>query len=571
MRHQLRHVFISFVFISFVLLNIFAAPALAAPGRVPAEPVNDGITAQEYSDQQATLFNRISQIIPAGLQSDEVQVELTAQEQTELESARNHSRGFEPQKIGLVKAIPTSMDFSNLRSGQIFRRGGKVAAGTFAETADGGFVWLAELSSPGADAIRLKINHFSLPDGASLYFYNSSGEVRGPYTQTGPNGNGSFWTNSLSSDRGYLLLHHEGPYSEDSLNAVSLVVGGLGHIGRGHPTPSYQDFSSNQCGNNAACMIDAQCGLPAPAAAAANAVAKMEWIRGPYIYTCTGGLVADTDPNTQRRLFLTANHCLNKSNSNLETFFHYTTSSCNGGCPGTVNPTTTGVTKLASGSSGDFALFELGSGTLPANAVFLGWNNSPVAFIHGLDLYRVSNPNFGPQVYSRHSVDTQAVTCTSWPRGQRIYSQDLSGATDGGSSGSPVVNSAAEIVGQLSGCCGYNCNNVCDSASNSTVDGALASYYSSVASFLDPQSSGGGSCTSSTECDDGIFCNGSETCSNGSCQPGSNPCPGQVCQEATASCSSGGCTLLPLGASCSSNSQCCSNKCRGSAGNKTCR
>ncbi len=40
-----------------------------------------------------------------------------------------------------------------------------------------------------------------------------------------------------------------------------------------------------------------------------------------------------------------------------------------------------------------------------------------------------------------------------------------------------------------------------------------------------------------------------------------------TCTESTG----GGCTLLPAGASCTSNSQCCSNSCKGKPGNKTCK
>jgi hypothetical protein len=82
-----------------------------------------------------------------------------------------------------------------------------------------------------------------------------------------------------------------------------------------------------------------------------------------------------------------------------------------------------------------------------------------------------------------------------------------------------VLNSSGQIVGQLSGACGYNVNDVCDSASNATVDGAFASYYNQVAPFL----AGGG--------------------------------PG---------CS-------PFGAGCSANSECCSNNCKGKPGSKRCK
>jgi NS3 serine protease len=105
------------------------------------------------------------------------------------------------------------------------------------------------------------------------------------------------------------------------------------------------------------------------------------------------------------------------------------------------------------------------------------------------------------------------------PRGTFIYSRDITGATEGGSSGSPVLNASGQIVGQLYGACGFNLNDVCDAASNATVDGAFAGYYSQVSSFL---TGGGPSCSAS-------------------------------------------------GASCSADSQCCSNNCKGKPGAKTCK
>jgi hypothetical protein len=83
-------------------------------------------------------------------------------------------------------------------------------------------------------------------------------------------------------------------------------------------------------------------------------------------------------------------------------------------------------------------------------------------------------------------VSTSAPTCTGWPRGERIYSRLTLGATDGGSSGSPVVNSSDQVVGQLSGGCGTNVNDPCDAVNNATVDGAFAFYWSSVQPILAP-------------------------------------------------------------------------------------
>ena len=140
----------------------------------------------------------------------------------------------------------------------------------------------------------------------------------------------------------------------------------------------------------------------------------------------------------------------------------------------------------ASNRKGDFTLLQLKAAP-PSGSVFLGWTSDPVASTNGVALRRVSNPNFGPQVYSEHAVSTSAPTCRRWPRGERIYSRDTLGATDGGSSGSPVVRQDSnQVVGQLSGSCGTNVSDPCDALNNATVDGAFAYYFATVKPYLQP-------------------------------------------------------------------------------------
>jgi hypothetical protein len=110
------------------------------------------------------------------------------------------------------------------------------------------------------------------------------------------------------------------------------------------------------------------------------------------------------------------------------------------------------------------------------------------------------------------------------------------------------------VVGQLSGACGYNPNNACDSVSNATVDGAFASYYGQIAGYLDPAQ-----CVPDPEvCDDGTDndCDGAIDCDDSDC-------------DGDPACSGGQC--LDRGASCSSDAECCSGKCRGRRGRQTCR
>lgn len=52
---------------------------------------------------------------------------------------------------------------------------------------------------------------------------------------------------------------------------------------------------------------------------------------------------------------------------------------------------------------------------------------------------------------------------------------------------------------------------------------------------------GGGGCTSSAQCDDGLFCDGAESCVSGACVAGTAPCAGQTCDEGADVCVPQGC------------------------------
>jgi hypothetical protein len=523
-----------------------------------------GLTVAEQTELQRQLHEELSAQMPAGVGQSPIQVEISQQDLDDL--AAPHAQGHEPLRIGVVKPVPEGV-------GKPF--GKAFTQGVLQKNPDGSFVWALTIITPGARALRVHLTGFSLPQNTAIYLYGENGQANGPYEGKGRNGDGDFWTRSITGEEGQILLLYQGHTPDVDLPKMSFSISEVAHIRGRPPRPETQNTDTWSCSDNALCLVDASCVNAGPAAPAEDAVAKMEWIKLPYVYTCTGGLLADTDSSSQIPYFLTANHCFSSSIANLETFFNYTTDSCNGTCPdnlfsdGTPPPASTvGITVVATGKAGDFTLATLNQAP-PAGATFLGWNNAPVANTDGARLYRISNPNFGPQVYSQHDVDSSSPTCIGWPRGQRIYSVDQTGATMGGSSGSPVLNRNSEVVGQLSGCCGYNCANPCDAGSNWTVDGALAYYWDSVADFLDPQ---GGDCTIDAECDDGQFCTGPETCNSGTCQSSGDPCGGgEICNETSDACETPACNN---DGTCEDGEDCnnCPNDCRSqSSGNPNSR
>jgi hypothetical protein len=395
-----------------------------------------------------------------------------------------------------------------------------------------------------------------------MFFFAPDGQAFGPYIGRGPDGTGEFWTNTVFSSEGVLVLRHYGPDGAADLQSTSFRV-----IDAGYISPRFVDqaiaTTESFCSFNVPCIENASCHNGTPADAAKDAIALMQWISGAFIYTCTGGLVADMDSGSQIPYFLTAHHCIsrNKDAKNLETYFQFSIACGSSNCPGQTNPggiQRLGASVLASSTGGDFTLLQLNQNP-PSGSTFLGWNNTPVANSNNVQLYRISHPAWAPQAYSEQHVNTSAGTCTQLPRGEFIYSTDDVGGTEGGSSGGPVVNGAGEIVGQLYGACGTNINDECDSQSNATVDGALAYYFSSVEQYLGTPVS----CTPSPEdCTDGQDndCDGAVDCDDSDCS-GDPAC-------AVACINPGG---LPVGASCTSDSDCCGDKCKGGPGNKSCK
>lgn len=489
----------------------------------------------------------MSEAVPQGL-GVPISAVVSADEMYEIDHT---PRSVVPERVGLTKPLSVSISLNDV---SLSRLKGRVLAGpngAMSGTADGGYVFTTTLRSPEATALRVHFTGFRLPANAGVFLFTEDGQVFGPYTGRGPHGDGEFWSHTLMGDTVFLQLRHVGPATREDLNGTGFDIAGLGHI---RPR-----FLGGHCSVNASCVVNAECGVAEPAVDIRDAVAHMQWISRSYIYICTGGLLADTDENTTIPYFLSANHCIShgKDARNLENFFQLKAPCGTNDCEDIFDHRanhpqelrTLGAKIKSTGKNTDYTLFEL-KGAAPIGSSYLGWNAQPVAGSEGQLLFRISHPSGAPQAYSEHVVDTNATECRSWPRGDRIYSKDVEGATEGGSSGSPVVNDSSQVVGQLSGACGTNVNEVCDNVNNATVDGAFAAYYDEVASFLDPDP---GSCQPEPEiCDDDI----------------DNDCDGLVDGD-DPDCQGGGDGLK--GAPCLVDSDCASNKCRGKPGSMTCK
>lgn len=517
---------------SVIALVLVAVPGFAAPpafdfGLGPAANPETVGTPRDPGARAAEM--RVLQERLAGRQVEralhrEIVVRLSGAERKSVDEPREVNGKL---LVGVAKSAGVTVDFSPVRGeGEV-----NLAAGTARGSAKGGFVWTVALRSPDATALRLHLTGVDLPAGAELYVYNLAGQAFGPYTGRGPLGTGELYTNTVFGKTLLLQLHH--PENAERLPSP-LRIEAIGVMGKAFVAPRYspegafdlnnpEAFAKAFCASNAACIVNAACQSSAAVNDAKDAVASILFQSGASFFICTGGLITDTVTTSVIPYFLTAHHCISTSAeaSSVETYFDYQTTCANPNCtqPFSNPGETIGSTIKTTGASSDYSLLQLSSAPVTPDGVatYLGWLSTPVAFTNNLPLFRISHPKGSPQAYSEGVVDTAKPTCGTLPRGSFIYSRDTLGATEGGSSGSPVVNGSGQIVGQLFGACGFNLNDVCDAASNATVDGAFAASFPALKPFLDP-----GNCS-------------------------------------------------PAGASCTNNSDCCSNSCKGKPGAKTCK
>ncbi|MFU8832881.1 MAG: trypsin-like serine peptidase, partial [Wenzhouxiangella sp.] len=458
-----------------------------------AVPATRGLDVETGRAQRARLFQWLIESHgspPAATTS----APLTRQDRIDLGLEQCHEcrpMQADPRKlrVGVNKSVGHKVDFSNLPVAAAARGPVVFAGGVVRMTAEGPG-WIKTVSSPEANAVRLMLRDTHLPGEAAIFVYNDLGEAFGPYLGQ----EGESWTHTVSGEAISIVVQFFGDVDRALLARTRIEIAEIVHLGpdfRLAASLSPEPQSGNgHCSYNESCVEDASCydfNDFSYIDDARMAAGHMLFSSGPWAFLCSGGLLADSVAS-QIPYFITANHCISRAReaNSLETYFRYMTSSCGGTCPTRGDfPRTLGSDILSTSSSSDFTLLLLDQQP-PAGSVFLGWTSSEVAFTLGHELFRISHPGGAPQAFSSHVIDTGAPICSSWPRGPWIYSDDVIGATEGGSSGSPVLNASGQVVGILSGACGFNVNEVCDSESNATVDGALAHFFDDVSEWLAP-------------------------------------------------------------------------------------
>lgn len=393
------------------------------------------------------------------------------------------SCGSNAQSDVVGVSLPFGHPFDLSDMGVLAKRGDADLAGGDLTATESAVVWELAVTSAGAGAVRLHLAYLQLPAGAELFFYNDRGEVDGPYRGQGPNRNGNLWSAPLTGDT--VTVQVRAPYGFEGklrfkladvvwLKPEFVVPGGLDENAK-------REF----CSQNVDCIESAACHNPSAVSAARNAIALIAYVNNGRAYTCSGGLINGSGGGAGRPYFLTAQHCINNSAAaeSIAFFWQYATDDCGDPCFSRSQAArTNGATLLTADSSEDYSLL-LCNQTPPAGSRYLGVSTGNIG--SGVTLHRISHPRGAPQAYSRTVSTTGGSHCSARPRSRYIYSYNLVGSTEGGSSGAPVLNSSGRVVGQLYGYCSPTSENGDPCSANYRVlDGRLSNWRDNLEIWL---------------------------------------------------------------------------------------
>ncbi len=399
-------------------------------------------------------------------------------------------------------------------------------SGTWETLSNGQLIWRLRLSSEGAKASALYFDKFDIPLGAAVYVYTSDRKiVDGPYYRNdNPNGSEYMIGNIIGNDITIeyvapMTKSYDGNISSDNTAPV-INIGEFGYVFRGEG-----GFERGQratgLGSSESCEVNVNCSVGADWRIQQRGVARILVREGFSTGYCTGTLINNTS-NDGTAYFLTANHCgPNATSSNFGQWkfrFNYEASGCsNPSSESSINYTDfTGCTKVAEGSNNggsDFYLLKLTSFTkqsaINIGAIYNGWDRSTTAPTGGGagihhpsgDIKKISFFTGTPSTSSYNGgSDMTGATNAHW-KVTWVNSGSKTGVTEGGSSGSPIFNSAGRVFGTLSGGASS-----CSAASYSRYDlyGKMSFHWENSANgttnakklkpWLDPNNTGATTC-----------------------------------------------------------------------------
>ena len=333
-------------------------------------------------------------------------------------------------------------------------------SGTWTELPNGDRLWRLNVICPNALSVNFCFDRFWIPKGGKLFVYSKDRRhYIGAFTSNNNKGDVNhirgFATGLVYGNDVVLEYYQPKEVTVDAIISLDYIVHGYRYI----------HLNERGFGDAASCMVNINCEEGQNWQNEKIAIA-MILVNGHRF--CSGSLINTTD-FSQKPFFLTANHCISdygdaEGNTNLYYYSFY----WNYEAPGCVYPTvepahanTSGASIVANNPYSDFALLRLMEDpkNLPNfTPYYLGWDNTGISGDPGVcihhprgDVKKISTVDGLPISSGWSGTNNNSHWSVGWESTLNGH-----GMTQGGSSGSPLLNGAHRVIGQLHG---SNCNN----------------------------------------------------------------------------------------------------------------
>lgn len=332
-------------------------------------------------------------------------------------------------------------------------------SGTWYTLPNGDKLWQLNVICPKALSVNFCYDKFWLPEGGKFFVYSKDRKHSiGAFTSRNNKGTRErlcgFATGLVYGEDVVLEYYQPKETEQDAIISIDMIVHGYRYINIGF-------------GYSGSCQVNVNCDEGQEWQKEKNAVALILVNGNRY---CTGSLINTTDLSRMPYL-LTADHCLIDSNNeslkydavnspnlyNYSFYWNYEAPDCTNV---NVEPpfySTQGATVIANNSYSDFALIQLSEDPKDLSnytPYYLGWDWSGQSGLPGVcihhpsgDIKKISTVAYQPvSDYWYNPSDAGSHWRVIWqatPHGH--------GTTEGGSSGSPLLNASHKVIGQLHG------------------------------------------------------------------------------------------------------------------------
>ncbi|MDH5288079.1 MAG: hypothetical protein OEX23_15770, partial [Betaproteobacteria bacterium] len=323
--------------------------------------------------------------------------------------------------------------------------------------AAGGSIATIRVSSAGAAALRVALDFGSLPPGTEVTVIGNV-DAAGGFAPTrlthdlvalARGGQGDIvWTPVTSGEAQVVEVFVPG-VAPDA--APEVVVADVSHLVENPLMRTLPGTTRDVAPKLLACHENYNCMPPGPLFDAGRAVAKLVITTPEGTFNCSGAMLGDRQ-GTDIPYFATAHHCGVTSPAvaaSLQMVWSYE-QPCGSGSTNPRVATTVGSTLLFTDSANDFTLLRI-AGSLPGGLYMLGWDPREVAI--GAAVTGIHHPAGTFKKYSSGTVQGQQLVSAGTEGDiQTVASNKVVwqiGASEGGSSGSPLLTTTGNFVGTL--------------------------------------------------------------------------------------------------------------------------